>query len=415
MPYKPGDILLDKYRIEELIGKGAFAQVYRATHLALNVTRAVKVLRRDTPGVGSTAYRDFSERFRLEAQLGARLNTPISHTNLLHIYDFQQVDDLLVLEMEYASGGSLAERIQKAKESNQSNPIDEAVRMGLDVAQGLAAIHKLDAVHRDLKPSNILFDSRGTAKVADLGLAQIPGGPSMRSKLSQAAPHPGTPGYMSPEQTNISTYLTPASDVYALGLVLFETLTGRMYRNVRPGTLARELRENTPNWLNGLLARMLVKNPEDRPWDGAEVSKLLREVQVAGTHKKHDDQHRAEEQERFAEEQAKREAEQRATEIAQLLKEAEIAIVASRWARAEQVLTQLETLGEAGQAESKRLQVMLAEARQQAESRYREAEKTQQAGKHAHQPAQEEKINWRIVLLMFICIAILIFIFSTYN
>jgi serine/threonine protein kinase len=133
----------------------------------------------------------------------------------------------------------------------------------------------MDIVHRDLKPSNILFDKQGHAKVADLGLAQLPGGYSQRSQLSTPDPHPGTPAYMSPEQENGRSYLTPASDVYALGLVLFEALTGRVYRSQRQGTLVGSLRSDVPGWLDELLVRMLAQNPLERPWDGKEMETLL--------------------------------------------------------------------------------------------------------------------------------------------
>ena len=113
--------------------------------------------------------------------------------------------------------------------------------------------------------------------MADLGLAQVPGGPSLRSKLSQPSPHPGTPGYMSPEQEHSGNLLRPASDVYALGIVLFEMLTGRNYNYLKPGTRASELRSGLPDWLNDLLARMLADKPSERPWNGTEVTTLLQE------------------------------------------------------------------------------------------------------------------------------------------
>lgn len=273
MSYTQGVIILNKYRIEELIGCGAFAEVYCATHLALNAPRAIKILRKDAPGLGSTEYSNIQARFQLEAQLGARLD----HPNIIRVYDFEQDGETLILVMEYAQGGSLAERLASARDSDEQIPIDETIRIALDVAKGLSAIHALDAVHRDLKPSNILFDKSVYARVADVGLAQIPGGPSMRSQLSTGTPHPGTPGYMSPEQERISNYLPPASDVYALGLVLFETLTGRVYRSQPPGTQARDLRPEMTRWLNDLLARMLSKVPEERPWDGEQATHFLQE------------------------------------------------------------------------------------------------------------------------------------------
>jgi formylglycine-generating enzyme required for sulfatase activity len=277
MSYQPGEIILDKYRIEALLGQGAFGEVYRVTHLRLGVLRALKVLRRDSPGIGSSDFIEIQGRFLLEAQLGAQLNTPTPHPNLLQIHDFNRSGDLLALEMEYAPGGSLIERLQKSREIGQPLPVIEAVAIAADVATGLALLHSRDIVHRDLKPGNILFDNQRRAKVADLGLAQVPGGPSMRSQLSQPLPHPGTPAYKSPEQESSGNYLTAASDVYALGAVLFEMLTGRLYRNLRPGTRASSLRPDTPGWLDDLLANMLSVDLAKRPWDGQEMQTLLRE------------------------------------------------------------------------------------------------------------------------------------------
>ena len=278
MTYQPGDILLDKYRIQELVGRGAFAEVYKVTHLSLNVTRAIKVLHRETPGVGSTEFKDYHERFELEARLGAKLNTPTPHPNLLQVFDFMQAGDLLVLEMEYASGGSLYNRIQKAKAEDKPLQVEETLQMAIDVAEGLSAVHAVDAVHRDLKPTNILFDAQDCAKLADLGLAQVPGGPSMRTQLGSMAPrHPGTPGYMSPEQEDTSKYLKPASDIYALGLVLFEILTGRNYSNLKTGTRAKSMRPDVPTWLDDLIAGLLEKDPENRLWDCRKLAVLLRQ------------------------------------------------------------------------------------------------------------------------------------------
>ncbi len=262
---------LGKYQLHEELGRGGFATVYRATHLKLNAPRALKILRRDVPGLGSTEYNNFRNRFELEAQLGARLD----HPNIVRVYDFEQDGETLILVMEYAPGGILAERIAHAREVGELLSIEELVGIAQDIAAGLAAIHALDAVHRDLKPSNILFDERGRAKVADLGLVQIPGGPSLRSRFSEAVPHPGTPGNMSPEQQSQRDYLAPNTDVYALGLILFEMCTGRFYRNVPPGTRVSTFRKEVPLWLDDLIARMLATDPAQRPWDGAEVLERL--------------------------------------------------------------------------------------------------------------------------------------------
>jgi len=276
-------ILGGKYRIERLLGRGAFGEVYLATHLELNVPRAVKVLHRDTPGVGSTEFGHYRGRFQLEAALGAHLD----HPHIVRVYDFEEADGALYLVMAYCPGGSLKDRLARDQEARQRMPVEEAVRIAADVAHGLAAIHALEAVHRDLKPSNILFDADGRALVGDLGLAQTPGSSSRPTLAGSSwptlpgsedvSPHPGTLDYMSPEQEHGRARLRPPSDVYALGAVLFEMLTGKLYNNLRPGTRARSLRPDVPKWLDDLLARMLAAKPEDRPWDGAEAARLLEE------------------------------------------------------------------------------------------------------------------------------------------
>ncbi len=276
MDYKAQEILLNKYRIEALIGQGTFGKVYLVTHLELNVLRALKILRRGAPGISSFEFDNFSRRFHLEAQLGAQLNARRAHPNLLQVYDFHNQNELLALEMEYAPGGSLADRLAHARATGQALSISEIIQILLDTAQGLAAIHSLDVVHRDLKPSNILL-AYNRAKVADLGIAQAPGGASLRSTAhhGRLIPHPGTPGYMSPEQEHSGGYLKPPSDIYALGLVTFEMLAGRSYSTLRPGTYVRHLRPDMPTWLGELLSSMLAEAPDRRPWDGSELTGIL--------------------------------------------------------------------------------------------------------------------------------------------
>ena len=267
-------IILNKYRIEALIGRGAFAEVYCGTHIDLNVLRALKILRRDSPGVGSSLFDDYEHRFRLEFQLGARLN----HPNVIQVYDVERDGDDLILVMEYAPKGSLAERIQLARDQGEIFDLGDALKIVAEVAAGLGRLHSLDAVHRDLKPSNILFDADGVAKVADFGLAQIPGGPSMRSQLSQPVRHPGTAGYMSPEQEHSTAFLSPASDIYALGVILFELLTGRHIKYVPKGTQASELRAEVSGELDELVQRLLSQDADQRPFDGNQAAQQLEHI-----------------------------------------------------------------------------------------------------------------------------------------
>jgi serine/threonine protein kinase len=267
------DIVLKTYRIDRMIGQGAFGRVYKATHINLNGVRAIKVLYRNDTGIGSTEYSEYRDRFRQESQLMERLKNP----NIIQVFDFQEENDTLFLVMEYAAGGSLKEKMDQYKADGKTFSFDETVKIGLDIASGLSHLHKMDVVHRDLKPSNILFDAAGNARIADLGLAQVPGGASMRSVLSVAKSHPGTPAYMSPEQGKLGSYLGPSSDIYSLGLILFEMVTMRLYKNVRPGSRLSTFIPDAPVWLDELVDQMLAENPKDRPWDGNEAAEKMRE------------------------------------------------------------------------------------------------------------------------------------------
>jgi len=276
--FAENDIVLKNYRIEKSIGQGAFGEVFLATHIELNGKRAIKVLLRDDIGVGSSDYQDYKNRFRQESQLMEWF----SHPNMIRVYDFQEEDNVLFLIMEYASGGSLKQKLDRYRKNGERFEIKETVKLGIDVAEGLSVMHKKDVVHRDLKPSNILFDSNELAKVADLGLAQVPGGASMRSQLSLPKAHPGTPMYMSPEQEISGVYLRPASDIYSLGLILFEMLTGRSYKNIRPGTHIKDMVAGVPDWFDNYILRMLSESPKERPWDGAETAEELRKGLLVG-------------------------------------------------------------------------------------------------------------------------------------
>ncbi len=122
-------------------------------------------------------------------------------------------------------GGDLEKRISQHP---QGMPIVEVIAIARDVLTALAAVHEhpLDIVHRDIKPSNILFDAQGRARLADFGLAQVAGWSKGREDMIGRA-HPGTPAYMAPEQATEIGYLTPAADLYALGAVMFEMITGK--------------------------------------------------------------------------------------------------------------------------------------------------------------------------------------------
>jgi len=272
MPFfQPNDIVLRDYKIETFIGEGGFGEVYRALDLNLNEMVALKILRRATALEGAY-YERARQRFMLEARLGLR----ISHPNVIRIYKFapDESSGLLGLAMEFASGGSLADRLQAGELS-----IAEALGFARAIAAGLSALHAEDVVHRDIKPSNILLDGSGGVRVADLGLAQAANAPQGSLSISGAGGEmwmaPGTPAYMSPEQERGKPHLPPASDIYALGLVLFEMLTRRTYKNQPPGSRASDLRPDLPPEVDDLLAAMLADDPRQRPWNGTAAEKAL--------------------------------------------------------------------------------------------------------------------------------------------
>lgn len=258
-----------RYIIEARAGQGAFAVVYRARDTKLKRTVALKVLDRDAPGVGSTEVSDYRRRFELEAQLGS---APGGAVHLVQVYDWFEEDGHLVLVMTYAPGGSLKDLI----ETQGAIPWQGALHYIEAAARGLQYLHEaLGAVHRDVKPSNILIDADGGARISDLGLAQVQNVDlTKRSELgSLSGFHPGTPGYRSPEHDGWEP-LGPTSDVYSLGCVAFELLTGQPWKGVRHKvTRIRDLQLDVPVWLDDVVMRMLSPVPGTYATDAANADK----------------------------------------------------------------------------------------------------------------------------------------------
>ena len=181
----------------------------------------------------------------------------------------ERIDGELLLVMAYMPGGSLEKLLAKHPDGL---PIERAIEIARDLLQALAAFHDLLGlpVHRDLKPSNILFDGEGCPHLADFGLAQL-AGVSGRSQLA-ATSHPGTPLYAAPEQLASPEPLTPSADVYTLGCVFFEMLSGQPFRRLRPGTMASTLRPEVPSWPDQALAKALAEEPWDRYQSACEMA-----------------------------------------------------------------------------------------------------------------------------------------------
>jgi eukaryotic-like serine/threonine-protein kinase len=256
--------LAGRYRLEETLSITTMAEVRAATDLDLGRRVVVKLLAPDAD----------RPRFEREARAAAAL----AHTNIVQLFDYGEESGRPYMVFEYLPGGSLEERLAEAGSLSE----DEIARVATDIASGLAHAHERGVVHRDLKPANVLFDAEGRAKIADLGIAQLRGADT----LTDAGTILGTAGYISPEQTR-GEPATPASDVYAFGVVLYRLLSGRlpfeagspaelvaMHRDAEPPPLT-SIRRDVPAGLAALALAALAKAPESRPPDGAALLRAL--------------------------------------------------------------------------------------------------------------------------------------------
>ena len=205
--FVPGTLLGSRYRILSLLGRGGMGEVYRAMDLTLGQSVALKFLPED-----AARNQRLLERFHGEVRV-ARL---VSHPNVCRVYDIGEVEGMPFISMEYVDGedlGSLLTRIGRL-------PADKAVETARKLCAGLAAAHDRGIIHRDLKPQNIMMNKRGEVVIMDFGLAAI------ANELNGVEARNGTPAYMAPEQIK-GANVTAKSDLYALGLVLYEIFTGK--------------------------------------------------------------------------------------------------------------------------------------------------------------------------------------------
>ena len=268
------------YRVIRRLGKGGMGEVYLVRDTSGN-DLAVKVM--------SAAADNHEARRRFAREAAAAME--IRHPNLVAVYDVGEDPEthLCYISMEYVSGGNVSERLAK----NGRFTIREAVAVAAYVADALEAAHRKGVVHRDLKPENIMFDGAGRPRLADLGIAKVLRGKTT-STITETGMMIGTPAYMSPEQMVDSRSVDARSDVYSLGIVLFQMLTGK-----RPNAKAtvvemlskaikgeaipdvRTERDDVPDALAKLIARMCAPKKEARP-SAAEVAGALREFAKGG-------------------------------------------------------------------------------------------------------------------------------------
>ncbi len=264
--FVPGTVLVGRYRIVALLGKGGMGEVYRADDLTLGQPVALKFL----PSAAESE--ETLARFRSEVRLARR----VSHTNVCRVYDIGEAEGRHFLSMEYVEGEDLASLLKRIGRL----PQDKAIDVARGVCAGLAAAHEKGVLHRDLKPANVMLDRQGQVVITDFGLAALAG------QVPEHDARSGTPSYMAPEQL-ASGEVTAKSDIYALGLVLYEIFTGR--RAFESGTIAKAARartETTPSSPSSVVKDLdpavehvilwcLERDPERRPRSALAVAAAL--------------------------------------------------------------------------------------------------------------------------------------------
>jgi hypothetical protein len=271
-----GDLIgkvIGRCRLTRRVGRGGMGSVYLALHVDLGVQRAVKLMPRKLAAEPAVV-----ERFLDEGRMLAALN----HAHLLRVYDVGVTDDRPYIVMQFAGGGSLAAAMRRSGRVR----LLYALEVALAIAEGLAHAHAHDVVHRDVKPDNVLFTDDGTVTVADFGLARTAG---TATELSRRGLLLGSPAYMSPEQC-AGGVLTDATDIYSLGVSLYQMLAGRRpfqgatplaimlaHQTETPAPL-HEVEPEVPDYVDLLIRRMMARAPQDRPPSMADVAAQLRRI-----------------------------------------------------------------------------------------------------------------------------------------
>lgn len=260
---------LGQFEILEQIGRGGMATVYRARQSSINRIVAVKVLPPHFLHDPS-----FFERFEREVDVISHLE----HPHILPIYDYGKAEGVPYIGMRFLAGGSMAQMIRRGLP-----PIESLERPLTQIAAALDYAHQQGIIHRDLKPGNIMFDEAGNAYLTDFGIARVLGSDLTGSAII------GTPAYMSPEQAN-GQPLDGRSDIYSLGVVLFELLTGRgpfeaetpmalLFKHIsEPLPPVRSLREGVPTTIEAVIAKATAKNPSDRYASAGELARAYSEA-----------------------------------------------------------------------------------------------------------------------------------------
>jgi len=265
--FVPGAIVADRYRIVALLGRGGMGEVYRAEDLKLSHVLAIKFLPERLAQDAAALARFHSE---------VRVARQVSHPNVCRVFDIGDADGIPFLTMEYVDGEDLSSVVRRIGRL----PQDKAVEVSRQICAGLAAAHERGVIHRDLKPSNVMLDGAGKARITDFGLA------SVASSIEGAEARAGTPAYMAPEQLS-GREVTIKSDIYSLGLVMYEIVTGK--RAFDAATLAELIKSRdtgsitNPSLivkdLDPIIERVIIRcldaDPARRPSSALQVAAAL--------------------------------------------------------------------------------------------------------------------------------------------
>src|SRR5258708_12558053 len=266
------EVLGERYQLQEPIGRGGMATIYRGQDMRMDRIVAVKVLRE----VYSTDPK-FVTRFQREAKAASSLQ----HPNIVQVYDYGQTDGNYFIVMELVEGTDLRRYLR----SRGVLAVDRAIIIAHDVALGLGAAHRRGIVHRDVKPQNVLVGKDGSIKLTDFGIASVYKDINAE-RLTTTGMTLGTVQYYAPEQAQ-GEIVSPAADVYALGIVMYEMLTGRTpFDGDTPVAVAMqhiqdvpvppsELNPGIPQALEDIIMRCLEKIPEMRFRDGSQLARAL--------------------------------------------------------------------------------------------------------------------------------------------
>jgi hypothetical protein len=251
--FPAGTILAGRYRILGLLGRGGMGEVYRALDLILNQPVALKFLL-SAANTGKAALARFREEVRIARQ--------VSHPNVCRVYDIGVIEGLHFLSMEYVDGEDLASLLRRIGHL----PSDTALEFTRRICAGLAAAHERGVLHRDLKPANIMIDGRGKVRIMDFGLA------TLAADVQSGDIRSGTPAYMSPEQ-KAGREVTIRSDLYSLGLVLYEMFTGKRWG--KSESSPAEIVKDLDPAIERVILRCLDPEPRKRPSSALNMAMWL--------------------------------------------------------------------------------------------------------------------------------------------